>query len=115
MADENLIADTAFVFLRDVYTREGADAAVRAAKDLISAGAGWITQVHGPEEARRILQAVGSTEGEAHNPGYCQDADAPSHSPGPVHYFSSEKTPAAGGLIAAGVATPAPKRGDHLT
>jgi hypothetical protein len=64
MAVENLIADTAFVFLQDVYTREGADAAVRAARDMISEGAAWITQAHGPEEARRILQAVGSTQGE---------------------------------------------------
>jgi hypothetical protein len=64
MTDEHLNADVAFVFLRDVYTREGTDAAVRAARDLISAGASWITQEHGPEEARRILQAVGFTQGE---------------------------------------------------
>ena len=66
MTDEHLNADVAFVFLRDVYTREGADAAVQAARDLISAGASWITQEHGPEEARRILQAVGSTQGEGY-------------------------------------------------
>ena len=33
MTDEHLNADVAFVFLRGVYTREGADAAVEAARD----------------------------------------------------------------------------------
>jgi hypothetical protein len=61
MVEEHLNAD-AFVFLRDVYTREGADAAVRAATDLISASAAWITQEHGPDEARRILRIVGAAQ-----------------------------------------------------
>jgi hypothetical protein len=58
MADVNINADAAFVFLRHVYTREGADAAVLAAQDMIAAGAAWIAQEHGPGEARRVLQAV---------------------------------------------------------
>jgi hypothetical protein len=58
MADEHLNADAAFVFLRDVYTRKGADAAVRAARDMIAAGTAWIAQEHGLDEARRVLQAV---------------------------------------------------------
>jgi hypothetical protein len=32
MSDEHLNADAAFVFLRNVYTREGVDAAVQAAR-----------------------------------------------------------------------------------
>jgi hypothetical protein len=58
MSDEHLNADAAFAFLRDVYTREGADAAVQAARDMIAAGAAWIAQEHGPDEARRALQTI---------------------------------------------------------
>jgi hypothetical protein len=50
MSDEHLNADVAFGFLREVYTREGSDAAVQAAQDMIAAGAAWITQEHGPDE-----------------------------------------------------------------
>jgi hypothetical protein len=42
-------------FLRQVYTMEGTEAAVQAAKDMISAGAAWIAQEHGPDEALRII------------------------------------------------------------
>ncbi len=65
MADEHLNADAAFGFLRDVYTRLGSDAAVQAAQDMIAAGAAWIAQEHGLDEARRVLQAVeaGQREG----------------------------------------------------
>jgi hypothetical protein len=62
MADEPLDADAAIAFLRQVYTREGADAAVQAAKDMISAGAAWIAQEHGPDEARRILRIVAAVQ-----------------------------------------------------
>lgn len=72
---------------KGVYAREGADAAVQAAKNLISGGADWITQMHGPEEARHILQPVGSTEEEALNPGYRQDANASSHSRRSIPYL----------------------------
>jgi hypothetical protein len=64
MADEHLNADAAFVFLREVYTREGADAAVQAAQDMIAAGAAWIAQEHGLDEARRVLQAVEAAQRE---------------------------------------------------
>jgi hypothetical protein len=49
---------------RDVCTREGSDAAVQAAQDMIAAGAAWIAQEHGPEEARRVLQVVQAAHGE---------------------------------------------------
>jgi hypothetical protein len=58
MADEHINADAAFVFQRDVFTREGAEAAVQAAQDMIAVGAAWIAQEHGPDEARRVLQTV---------------------------------------------------------
>ena len=64
MADEPLSADAAIAFLRQVYTLEGADAAVQTAKDMISAGAAWVAQEHGPEEARRILRIVGAAQGQ---------------------------------------------------
>jgi hypothetical protein len=64
MADEHFNADAAFLFLRDVYTRGGVDAAVQAAQDMISAGAAWIAQEHGPDEARRVLQAVEAAQRE---------------------------------------------------
>ena len=64
MADEHLNADPAIAFLRQVYTLEGADAAVQAAKVMISAGAAWIAQEHGPDEARRILRIVGAEQGQ---------------------------------------------------
>jgi hypothetical protein len=64
MSDEHLNADAAFVFLRDVFTREGVDAAVQAARDMITAGAAWIAQEHGLDEARRVLQAVEAAQRE---------------------------------------------------
>jgi hypothetical protein len=64
MSDEHLNADAAFVFLRDIYTREGADAAVHAAQGMIAAGAAWIAQEHGLDEARRVLQAVEAAQRE---------------------------------------------------
>jgi hypothetical protein len=64
MADEHLNGDTAIAFLRQVYTQEGADAAVQAAKDMISAGVAWIAQEHGLEEARRILRIIGAAQGQ---------------------------------------------------
>lgn len=85
---------------------------MQAAKNLISGGADWITQMHGPEEARHILQPVGSTEEEALNPGYRQDANAPSHSRRSIHTLVLKRPLPQGQLIAAGVATPARKRGD---
>jgi hypothetical protein len=51
MADEHLNADAAFLFLRNVCTRDGAEAAVQAAQDMIAVGAAWIAQEHGPDEA----------------------------------------------------------------
>jgi hypothetical protein len=65
MADEHLNADAAIAFLRKVYTQQGTDAAVQAAKDMISAGAAWIAQEHGPDEARRILRIVGAAQGSS--------------------------------------------------
>ena len=62
MIDEHY-ADRALAFLRDIYLREGTEAAVAAAKDMISAGAAWIAQESGSDEARRILQAVGTAQG----------------------------------------------------
>jgi hypothetical protein len=64
MADEHLNSDTAIAFLRQVYTLEGTDAAVQAAKDMIYAGAAWIAQEHGSDEARRILQIVVAAQGQ---------------------------------------------------
>jgi hypothetical protein len=64
MADEHLNFDAAITFLRQVYTLEGADAAVQAAKDMISADAAWIAQEHGPDEAHRVLQIVEAAQGQ---------------------------------------------------
>jgi hypothetical protein len=64
MADEHLNADAAFLFLRNVCTRDGAEAAVQAAQDMIVVGAAWIAQEHGPEEARRVLQVVDASQRE---------------------------------------------------
>jgi hypothetical protein len=64
MADEHLNADAAFGFLKDVYTREGFGAAVQAAQDMIAAGAAWIAQEHGTDEARRVLQVVDAAQRE---------------------------------------------------
>jgi hypothetical protein len=64
MTDQHLNADAAFDFLRDVCTREGSNAAVQAAQDMIAAGAAWIAQEHGPDEARRVLQAVEACQRE---------------------------------------------------
>ena len=44
MSDEHLNFDAAIAFLRQVYTLEGTDAAVQAAKDMIYAGAAWIVR-----------------------------------------------------------------------
>ena len=66
MTDQHLNADAAFVFLRDVCTREGSDAAVQAAQDMIAAGAAWISQEHGPDEACRALQAVEACQPEGY-------------------------------------------------
>jgi hypothetical protein len=62
MIDEHFNADSALAILKEVYLREGTDAAVKAAKDMISGGAAWIAQESGADEARRILQAVGSAQ-----------------------------------------------------
>jgi len=62
MADEHLNFDAAIAFLWQIYTLEGTDASVQAAKDMIYAGAAWIAQEHGPDEARRILRIVGAAQ-----------------------------------------------------
>jgi hypothetical protein len=64
MVNERLISDSAIAFLRQVYMLEGADAAVQAAEDMISAGAAWIAQEHGPDEARRFLRIVDAAQGQ---------------------------------------------------
>jgi hypothetical protein len=66
MTDQHLNADAAFVFLRDVCTRVGADAAVQAAQDMIAAWAAWIAQERGSDEACRILQVVEATQREGY-------------------------------------------------
>jgi hypothetical protein len=60
--DEHFNADSALAFLKEIYLRKGTEAAVEAAKDMISAGAAWIAQESGADEARRILQAVGAAQ-----------------------------------------------------
>jgi hypothetical protein len=62
MMDEHFNADSALAILKEVYLREGTDAAVKAAIDMISAGAAWIAQESGADETRRILQAAGSAQ-----------------------------------------------------
>jgi hypothetical protein len=62
MIDEHFNADSALAILKEVYLREGTDGAVKAAMDMISAGAAWIAQESGADEARRILQAVESAQ-----------------------------------------------------
>jgi hypothetical protein len=64
MIVEHFNADSALAILKEVYLREGTDAAVVAAMDMISAGAAWIAQESGADEARRILQAAGSAQSE---------------------------------------------------
>jgi hypothetical protein len=62
MIDEHFNADSALAVLKEIYLRKGIVAAVEAAKDMISAGAAWIEQESGADEARRILQAAGSAQ-----------------------------------------------------
>ena len=52
--DEHFNADGAQAFLKEIYLRKGTEAAVEAAKDMVSAGAAWIAQESGADEARRI-------------------------------------------------------------
>jgi hypothetical protein len=65
MSDEHY-ADSALAYLKEIYLRKGTEAAVEAATDMISAGAAWIAQESGADEARRILQAVGATQGQTY-------------------------------------------------
>jgi hypothetical protein len=58
MIDEHFNADRALAVFKEIYLRKGTVAAVEAAKDMISAGAAWIAQESGADEARRILQAA---------------------------------------------------------
>ena len=50
--------DDPITVLRATYERDGADTAVEAAKEMIQAGAAWIAQEHGADEALRVLQIV---------------------------------------------------------
>jgi hypothetical protein len=43
-------------------TRDGSDAAIQAAQDMIAAGAAWIGQEYGPDEACRVLQVVEASQ-----------------------------------------------------
>jgi hypothetical protein len=63
MIDEHFNADSALAFLKDIYLRKGTDTAVEAAMDMIAAGAAWIAQESGADEARRVLEAVGAAQG----------------------------------------------------
>jgi len=56
--------DHAIAMLKTVYLRDGADAAVQAAKHMIFAAAALITREYGPDEARRILRVVGGAQGQ---------------------------------------------------
>jgi hypothetical protein len=56
-------ADDAVAILKAVYARDGADAAVQAAQQMIDAAAAFIAHQHGPDEARRILQTTSLAQG----------------------------------------------------
>jgi hypothetical protein len=65
MVDERFKpADEAVAIFKAVYLRDGADAAVEVAKLVIGAAAVLIAHEHGPDEARRILSAVGAAQGQ---------------------------------------------------
>jgi hypothetical protein len=64
MANEHFDVDVALAFLKQVYIREGTEAAEQAAKDMIAAGAAWIAQESGADEARRVLLDVGAAQGQ---------------------------------------------------
>jgi hypothetical protein len=64
MIDEHFNADIVLALLKEIYLRKGTEAAVEVAKDMISAGAAWIAQESGADEARRILRAVGAAQGQ---------------------------------------------------
>ena len=66
MSEEQLNAD-ALAFLREVFLRDGTEAAEQAAKDMISAGAAWLAQEHGPDEAADLAH-VGAAQGEGSLP-----------------------------------------------
>jgi hypothetical protein len=53
MIDEHFNADSALALLKEIYLRKGTDAAVGAAKDMISAGAAWIAQEKRAESCKR--------------------------------------------------------------
>jgi len=57
--------DVVISLLNAVYSRDGADMAVQAAKHMIAAAAALLTCEHGPDETRRILQIVGNAQGKA--------------------------------------------------
>jgi hypothetical protein len=56
-------ANEVAIYLANVREREGANAALEAAKLIIAAAAALITYDHGPDEARRILQIIGEAQG----------------------------------------------------
>jgi hypothetical protein len=45
-----------------IHKRDGADAAVQAAKEMIEVAAAVIAHEHGPDTARRFLEIVGAAQ-----------------------------------------------------
>jgi hypothetical protein len=54
--------DDVIVHLKLIHKRDGADAAVQAAKEMIEVAAAVIAHEHGPDSARRFLEIVGAAQ-----------------------------------------------------
>ena len=55
-------ADTAIALLMKAREREGADAAVQLAKQMIESAVAMLVREQGPDEARRFLHSVGAAQ-----------------------------------------------------
>src|SRR4029450_3169700 len=58
------IGEHALAMLKVVYFREGPDAAVRSAKDMVEAAVAVISHELGPAETQRFLHVVGVAQAE---------------------------------------------------
>jgi hypothetical protein len=58
-------ANKAIAILMAIHERDGADAAVNAAKQMVAAAAAFIAREQGPDEARRFMRIVGEAHGQS--------------------------------------------------
>ena len=63
-SDYQKIGEHALAMLKVVYFREGPDAAVRSAKDMVEAAVAVISHELGPAETQRFLHVLGVAQAE---------------------------------------------------